>query len=749
LNLLRVRDISLKWKLIIPFFFLAIIGAASLFAVSYRFQNNLIHVNEAKRLTDQYQYFLDDIVNKENIGLGLAYTVAKNPDVAAAFAARDRARLIELLLPVYETLQKDFGVKQFHFHVPPATSFLRLHALNQYGEDMESYRHTINLARQSGTGVGGIEAGVFGLGIRCVVPVFHEGRQIGTFEIGLSLEQSLLDEFKKNYGTDLLLYIREAPEVKSPKVFASTMENGLITSDFFNRCYDNGEVLIQQGKLGDRHLASISGPIRDFSTKVIAVVEINIDRSPTLALLKQYGTIASVIGATALVFSIIFIWCVSVFFVKRIREVVKASKEIAAGERDSMIPEESADELGTMARSINKMLASLEASRKRLKSYSQNLEVMVDQRTRNLKESERTYRTLVENVPLIVYMISADGVVVFLNRSVEQMMGMSPEQLNGHHSLWDEHIHPDDRDRVIARRTECLREGKDLHVDYRMIHTDHHIVYGVEHAVAVYDEDNEFIRMDGIVVDVTIQKELQEKILQSEELETLSQISARMAHELRNPLTAIGGLTRRLIKTFDEADPRTKKGDLIIEQVEKLERILLMMLAYIGPQSVQLQPADLNSVVLKAVETVRLEYYNQDFSIKTTFDERIPQLQLDPTKFKTVLINLMENAYHRMGQKGDMHVKTRKIGEHAAITLSFRVPFISDDDIKDFFYPFAVAYPFAKGATNGDIMDVPIAKVVIHNHGGIINVGKEDKNLVWIDISLPLKHEASVLPPSS
>ena len=63
-----------------------------------------------------------------------------------------------------------------------------------------------------------------------------------------------------------------------------------------------------------------------------------------------------------------------------------------------------------------------------------------------------------------------------------------------------------------------LREGKDLHVDYRMIHQDHHIVYGIDHAVAVYDDENTFIRMDGIVVDVTAQKELQEKILQSEEL---------------------------------------------------------------------------------------------------------------------------------------------------------------------------------------------------------------------------------------
>ena len=745
MNSPRFHDISLKWKLVIPFFFLALMGTLSLFAVSYRFQDSLINVNEAKRLENQYQFFLNDIESKKNMAMSLAYSVAKNSEVAAAFAARDRARLIELLLPVYETLHKDFGVQQVHFHIPPATSFLRLHALAQSGDEMQTYRHTINMARESGAGVGGIEQGLTGFAIRGVVPVFHAGSQVGTFEIGLSLEQPLLEEFKKNYGIDLLIYMAEESGAKTPAIFASTMPKGLITPETFSRCHEQGEVVLRTGKAGERQVASIAGPLRDFSSKIVAVVEISVDREPTLALLKQYGAIAMGIGAIALIFSLLFVWFVSVIFVQRIRKVMHASEEIAAGRRETMIPEESADELGNMARSINRMLASLEASRKRLKNYSQNLEVMVEQRTRFLKESEKTYRTLVENVPMIVYMISADGTVVFLNRSVEQMMGIPPEKLNGHHSLWDQHIHPDDIARVIARRTECLREGKDLHIDYRMIHKDRHVVYGVDHAVAVFDGDHEFIRMDGIVVDVTTQKELQERILQAEELETLSQVSSRMAHELRNPLTAIGGLTRRLIKSFDKTDPRTTKGEMIIEQVEKLERILMMMLAYIGPQSVHLQPGDLNSVVVGSVDTVRTEYPNKDFSVSVTLDETIPQLQLDPVKFKTILINLMEKGYHRMGQKGEMKLATRKIGEHATITLSYRVPFISDDDIKDFFYPFAVAYPFPKGITNGEVMDVPIAKVLIHNHGGIINVSKEDTNLVWIDISLPLKLEPSTL----
>ena len=66
-----------------------------------------------------------------------------------------------------------------------------------------------------------------------------------------------------------------------------------------------------------------------------------------------------------------------------------------------------------MARAINQMLASLETSQTRLKEYAQNLESMVEQRTRSLKESEKTYRTLVENVPLIVYMVNPTGPRLF------------------------------------------------------------------------------------------------------------------------------------------------------------------------------------------------------------------------------------------------------------------------------------------------------------------------------------------------
>ena len=82
----RIQDLSLKWKLVIPFLFLAAMGAAALFLVSYRFQASLIQVNEDTRLRNLYQVFLNDIESRKNTALGLAYLAARNPEVAKALA---------------------------------------------------------------------------------------------------------------------------------------------------------------------------------------------------------------------------------------------------------------------------------------------------------------------------------------------------------------------------------------------------------------------------------------------------------------------------------------------------------------------------------------------------------------------------------------------------------------------------------------------------------------------------------------
>jgi PAS domain S-box-containing protein len=603
---------------------------------------------------------------------------------------------------------------------------------------MASYRPTINEAEKTGTAVGGLEWGVSGFGIRSVVPVFYDGLQAGTVEIGLSFEEPLLREFKESFGTDLTLYLPADPDGHGTRVLASTLKEALLPTELFDQVFTAAKIVSHARRLDGRDMAVIAGPIRDFSSKIVAVVEISADRSPTIALLKRYGTIASIIGLAGLTLSISFVWLISVVFTRRIEQVVQAADEIAAGHRDTRISVRSADELGVMARAINEMLTSLEESRRQVNNYAENLEHMVEQRTHLLEESEKTYRTLVEHVPLIVYLVMADGSTTYLNRFVEEILGATPLELSGHHELWAEYIHSNDRQRVIREFDVCLVEGKEFFAEYRMINKDGNIVYVMDHAVPVFD-DGTLIRLDGIVVDVTTRRELEQKILQADELQTLSEVSARLAHEIRNPLTSVGGLTRLLLKSFDEEDSRRKKAELIVLEVERLERILKMMTAYVEPKAIHLNPCNLHAMVRKAVQTVTSEYKVEGFSAKIREVSSIPEMKLDCDLLEKVLVNLMENAYFRMKERGEIDIALDTRDEYARVSIAYKVPYISDDDIEHFFYPFIAEYPFPHSKSDDAIIDVPMAPVIIHKHGGIIDVKKDNSHYVKIMISLPLQ----------
>ncbi len=108
--------------------------------------------------------------------------VAENSEVKEAFAERDRDRLREMLLDSYRAVSDSMA--QFHFHLPDSTSFLRLHNPDKFGDELSSFRFTVNQANQSQEIVRGIEEGRGGYGMRVVVPVSYQGEHLGTVEMG-------------------------------------------------------------------------------------------------------------------------------------------------------------------------------------------------------------------------------------------------------------------------------------------------------------------------------------------------------------------------------------------------------------------------------------------------------------------------------------------------------------------------------------------------------------------------------------
>jgi K+-sensing histidine kinase KdpD len=113
-------------------------------------------------------------------------------------------------------------------------------------------------------------------------------------------------------------------------------------------------------------------------------------------------------------------------------------------------------------------------------------------------------------------------------------------------------------------------------------------------------------------------------------------------------------------------------------------------------------------------------------------------IKLDLELFIQTLTHLLEHAWRQMEENGALEVSTKKKGVQGTVTLGYHVPHLADEDLEHFFYPFALNAPAEKGDPLPERGDVSLAKIVIHQHGGVINVSKENTRRIKITISFPL-----------
>ena len=729
MNLKNIHDISLKWKLLIPFLLLSFVGTTSLILLGLNNQKRLIEAQEKKKLYDYYRAFSDEIEDRERSALSLAYQVAKSSAVQEAFARRDRQALIDLLLPSYQILAEDFDVKQFHFHIKPATSFLRLHRIQQHGEAMASFRHTINLVEYSGQGIAGLEWGITGFGVRGVVPVYHQGEIIGTFEIGYAVEDTFLDSLKRRYQMDLALLVPDQRGEHFSQLASSSPEIPFLPEEIYHWVFQtqNPEVRISPGEAPG--LALLVGPLLDFSEKSIGVLQISVDRGATLAKLASNRNIMVVVMIAALALSSILIVWVTALFLRPVNHIVRVAREIAAGKRDQKITLPLRDEIGVLADSLNDMLESLNSARREIQEYCVTLEERVKERTHELVEEKEKYETLVENAPLVVYRIEPDGTTVYVNRVVEEILGYTPAEVIAEREFWTRIAHPEEQQKVARQVRACLAEGREFLLEYRGNHKDGHELFLLNHAIPITDEEGKVQAVDGIIVDVSERKRLQEQIIQTEELKTLSNVSARLAHEIRNPLTSAGGFARRLLQEMDENSSHRKKVEIIVHEVRRLEQILKMILSYIRPVPLEFSEVDLNGLLQEAVSDSEERFDRRGIEVEVELDERLPMVLADRRQLRHALETILRQACKHMAEGSQLKVATATDGK-PVVRLSYPGLHLADDDMEHFFYP------FVGGELGENDLELPLTKVVIHKHGGIINITRDDDHQIVIAITL-------------
>ena len=322
--------------------------------------SNLISVAEEREIAANIAEFDNMIANWNSDAANRAALVAEMPLVQKAMAEQDRQALSDLFDKGFAHWKAENGVVQFQFHLPPATSFHRVHKPSKFGDDLSSFRATVVTANAQRKMVMGLERGRGGIGVRGVVPVSYEGKHVGTVEFGLSFDASLFKRFVADRGLNTEFYLlpdssfeQFAQSKEDVTLFASTMGGAGVMNKAAIVSALNGTTIQDPMTLSGKRFASALHPVKDFSGKTIGLLHILVPADYFATVWQNYLITSGVVLVVLLFAGVGMGYWQARAINAPLSRLHAAMVRLSSGELSVSIPDrDRKDELGTMARTL-------------------------------------------------------------------------------------------------------------------------------------------------------------------------------------------------------------------------------------------------------------------------------------------------------------------------------------------------------------------------------------------------------------
>ena len=358
---------NLKSKIVISFIVLSVVLIAIFYVQSSNNQELLIE-HQKQEIALQAE---KSVNTRMDMQLAIVSTslipISENQEILKLFAERDRERLTLILLPIFEDLSSK-GVDQFQFHLPDSTSFLRLHSPEKHGDDLSSFRFTVNEANSKMKTISGLEEGKGGYGFRVVTPLTYNGEHIGSVEYGMGFDEYFLSQLQEDYAGEYFIYT--FPDENS--VSWESSANGLLASTIEQDPIALTEDQLDQVRLGesvsftspDGKYLVVLVPFSDYTGTTKGYIKSLISLGNVSMLASQASNNILIISVIGLVLSIIIGLLISGYVQSIVKSIVKEVRQLTdaavAGKLETRANEQEInEEFRDIAVGINQVLDAI------------------------------------------------------------------------------------------------------------------------------------------------------------------------------------------------------------------------------------------------------------------------------------------------------------------------------------------------------------------------------------------------------
>ena len=233
-------------------------------------------------------------------------------------------------------------------------------------------------------------------------------------------------------------------------------------------------------------------------------------------------------------------------------------------------------------------------------------------------------------------------------------------------------------------------------------------------------------------------KELQRQLAQAEKLAALGRFTANIAHEIRNPLTSVGGFARRLDKTIPEDTKEKDYAKIIIAETTRLEKILKNILSFSREGQPNFAENDLKAVIERVLLMNEDLFREKSIAIKKTLAD-LPRFCFDKDMLIEVLENVFLNAIDSMSEGGTLTITSEKAGEAGNPSVYIKIKDtgggISEDQREMIFEPFYTT----KAAEQGTGLGLSITRKLMESLGGTVEIESVLGKGAEVILSLPFR----------